>query len=153
MKIVRTAALASLLIALPVTAANGSSSARYGGLGSTKAAFLAQNPHGKLPPPLGVAYYAIDRVRGGRVIDYDVITNFKPPASSRGRIALLAGINLPTDATQTRINRSTCIVWKSAKLKKLTGMRYAAGITWAGSKIARMRAERVPHCGGPKRRY
>lgn len=146
-KILGTAGLACLLVALPVTAASGSGSGRYGGLGSRKAAFLAQNPHGKLPPPVGVAYYAIDRVHGGRVIDYDVITNFKPRPSSRERIALLAGIGLPADATRTRIDRKTCIVWQSAKLKKLIGLRYAAGTTrHLGATIARMRGERTPHC-------
>ena len=131
-----------------MTAANGGSAARYGGLGSRKAAFLAQNPHGKLPPPLGVAYYAIDRVGyGGRVLDYDVITNFKPRPSSRERIALLAGIDLPPDATETSINRSDCIVWHSARLKKLIGMSYAAGTTrHRGPTVARMRAERTPKC-------
>jgi hypothetical protein len=109
--------------------------------------FLAQNPHGKLPPPLGVAYYAIDRAHGGRVVDYDVITNFRPRPSSRERIALLAGVNLPADATETRINSDTCVVWQSATLKKLIGMRYAAGTTrHLGARIARMRAERTPHC-------
>jgi hypothetical protein len=146
MKIVRMAAPAALLIALPVTAASGGSSARYGGLGATKSAFYAQNAHGQPPPPRGVAYYVIDKVRGGRVTAYHVITNFSPRPSNRERIALLAGINLPSDATKTSINRSTCIVWHSPKLKKLIGVAYAAGTTRTGTTTARMRAEETPHC-------
>jgi hypothetical protein len=146
MKIVRMAAPAALLVALPVTVANGGSSARYGGLGATKAAFYAQNAHGQPPPPTGVAYYAIDKVRGGRVTAYHVITNFRPRLSNRERIMLLAGVNLPSDATKTRINRSTCIVWHSPTLKKLIGMAYAAGTTRTGMTTARMRGEGTPHC-------
>ncbi len=74
-------------------------------------AFYAQNPNGQSPPPLGVAYYTVDVTRAGRVIAFHVQINAKPPFSNRERVALLAGIHLPTDATETNINRNTCIVW------------------------------------------
>jgi hypothetical protein len=48
------------------------------------------------------------------------------------------------DATETSINRNTCIVWRSAKLEKLIGMAYAAGTTRSGTTTAHMRAERLP---------
>lgn len=128
------------------SAASASSSAKYGGLGATKSAFYAQNPYGKPPPPLGVAYYTIDRTSAGRVIAYHVQINAKPRFANRERLALLAGINLPIDATPTHINRSACIVWRSAKLKQLIGMAYAAGTTQTGTTTAEMRAERTPHC-------
>lgn len=140
------ALLAGCLLALAVASANAGSVARYGGLGATKAAFYAQNPHGRTPPPIGLAYYTIDKMRAGRVTAYHVQANFRPRASNRERIVLLAGINLPIDATETSLNRSTCIVWHSTKLKRLIGMAYAAGTTRPGTTTATMRAERTPHC-------
>lgn len=123
------------------------SSAKYGGLGATVSAFKAQNPHGNSAPPLGVAYYTVDRVRVGRVVAYHAEINAKPRWGNREQIVgLLDGINLPVDATTTRINRATCIVWRSAKLKTVVGMAYAAGTTQPGTTTAQMRAERTLHC-------
>jgi hypothetical protein len=130
-----------------VASTSAHSSGKYGGLGAKVAAFYASNPRGSGTPPLGVAYYHVDQTRGGRVIAYHVQINAKPPFSNRERIAgLLDGINLPLDARTTRINRNTCIVWRSATLKRLIGMAYAAGTTQTGTTTAKMRAERTPHC-------
>jgi hypothetical protein len=134
------------IVAVFGSVASADPTARYGGLGATKSAFYAQNPHGKSPPRLGVAYYTVDRIRAGRVVAFHVEINAKPRFSNRERVTLLAGINLPIDATETSINRNTCIVWRSAKLKKLIGMAYAAGTTRSGTTTAHMRAERSPRC-------
>jgi hypothetical protein len=135
------------LAALHSTApGNASSVARYGGLGATVAAFRVQNPHGPGFPPLGVAYYTIDRTRADRVLAYHVEINARPRFGNQERILLLGGINLPRDATPTGISRSTCIVWRSATLKRLIGMAYAAGTTDPGTTRADMRAELRPRC-------
>ena len=68
------------------------------------------------------------------------------PFSSTLRILLLAGINLPRDARLTNLNRATCVVWHSAKLKKLIGTAYAAGTTQPGTTTAEMQAERARAC-------
>ena len=134
------------MIAAFATVASASPDGKYGGLGATKAAFYAQNPHGKSPPPLGLAYYTVDRIRAGRVVAFHVEINARPRFSNRERVTLLAGINLPVDARETSINRNTCIVWRSATLKRLIGVAYAAGTTRPGTQTAKMRAERSPSC-------
>ena len=141
-------AAAGAAVALLATAGwtSAESASRYGGLGATVATFYAQNPHGAGTPPLGLAYYKVDRTRGGRVIAFHVTIHASPPYSSRERIVLLAGINLPADATETNLNGNTCIVWHSATLKRLIGMAYAAGTTRPGTTTAQMRAERTPRC-------
>ncbi len=120
--------------------------AAYGGLGATRSAFYAQKPHGALPPPLGVAYYTIDRVRAGRVVGFHVTINVRPPLSSRERLGLVSGINLPDDATATTINGNTCIVFQSRKLSILIGMRYAAATARPGATTAQLRGELSPRC-------
>lgn len=135
--------LAAFLFAISADAGTHS---RYGGLGATRAAFYTQNPHGKSPPPLGVAYYTVDSTSAGRVVAFHVEINARPRFSSRERVVLLGGINLPLDATITSINKNTCIVWRSKTLMRLIGIAYAAGTTTPGSVTAHMRAERSPHC-------
>ena len=129
----------------------GSAGARgtsgYGGLGATVRAFYSHNPHGSGRPGIGIAYYKVKATQRGRVTAYQVTTNFKPPPSARERIVLLDGIDLPSDARETKLNGTYCVVWRSRKLGKLIGMQYAAGTTSRFDKTtAHMRAERRPHC-------
>jgi hypothetical protein len=135
-----------LAVLIAATTSGAGLSSRYGGLGASVAAFYAQNPHGTSSPPLGVAYYRVDRKRNGRVIAYEVQINAQPPFSARERLALLGGINLPADATETNLNRTHCIVWRSRTLGSLIGMEYAAGTTDSTSNIAQMRVETRPNC-------
>jgi hypothetical protein len=72
--------------------------------------------------------------------------NTQPPMGSRERVVLLSGNLLPDDATETNLNTDSCIVWKSAKLKELIGVAYAAGTTTPGATSAEMRAETTPVC-------
>jgi hypothetical protein len=131
----RMTVLLGLALTAALTVASGtsaSSSTAYGGLGAKAAAFRAQNPQGH-HPSLGQAFIDIDRTRGGRVIAYHIEVNAKNHWTNRERIALLGGINLPVDATETNLNGNTCIVWRSATLKRLMGnqrgvkLRPAAG--------------------------
>jgi hypothetical protein len=134
------------IAALPRSAgARGTSG--YGGLGATVQEFYASNPHGPGTPPLGLVYYRVDAKKRGRVTAYDVLINARPPYSARERVAFMDGINLPTDARETNLNGTYCIVWRSKKLGKLIGMQYAAATTSKYDKTtAYMRAERRPHC-------
>ena len=61
-------------------------------------------------------------------------------------LSLAVGLMLPDDATQTSLNGDTCEVWQSAKLKLMTGVRYAALTTAAGADTADARAEPAPGC-------
>ena len=142
----RSLAFVLIVAALVASAAAARPNSRYGGLGATVAAFYASNPHGPGRPGLGIAYYHVDATLHGRVIAYDVTTNFKPPAGERDRITLLGGVDLPIDATETNLNSNTCLVWHSRTLGKLIGMSYAAATTQPYSAYATMRAEKRPHC-------
>jgi hypothetical protein len=78
-------ALLGAIVAALSSVGSATPTATYGGLGATKSAFYAQNPHGKSPPPLGVAYYTVDRVRAGRVVAFHVEINAKRvSATARG---------------------------------------------------------------------
>ena len=119
----------------------------YGGLGATVRAFYAQNPHGSGFPPLGVAYYKVDRTKHGKVTAFEVAIHARPAFSPRERLALVSGIDLPADARETNLNSTYCLVLRSRRLGKLIGMQYAAATTsrW-DTTTAHMRAERRPHC-------
>ncbi len=128
------------------TTSTGSTSG-YSGIGAPAAAFNAQHPHGQSPPPLGVAYYTVDaKNAAGRVTAFEVENNSRPPDSDRERLGLLSGVSLPDDATETDLNGDTCLVWRSAKLKKLIGLEYAAATTTTGAKTAQMTAKSTPRC-------
>lgn len=140
----------TLFAAASLGALAGSAGARgtsgYGGLGATVKAFYAHNPHGSRFPPLGVAYYKVDATKHDRVTAYHVTINARPPYSARERVTLVGGVNLPSDARETRLNRDRCIVWRSRTLQRLIGMRYAAATTGSEKTTAYMQAERTPHC-------
>jgi hypothetical protein len=130
---------------LAVTASYAAASGSYGGLGATRSAFYRSNPTGQGRPPLGVAYYYVDLTQLGRVVAYHVVINAKPAFGNRERLFLTEGINLPPDAQQVRF-RSTCHIWRSRTLYKLTGKRYAVATTRTGTTSARMHAASRPRC-------
>jgi len=99
-----------------------------------------------LPPPLGAVYYAIDQTSHGRVTAFHYRDQRLAALSARERLAQVGGINLPIDATETNLNSTYCLVWKSRTLKKLVGMGYAAATTGIDNTTAQMRAEATPHC-------
>ena len=55
------------------------------------------------------------------MLAYEVTENAQPAMGSRLRLSLVIGLMLPDDARQTSLNGDTCEVWKSAKLKLMTG--------------------------------
>src|SRR5579884_3940899 len=146
--VTRILAIASALaVSLLVVAAGfGRSERPYGGLGSTVAAFYASNPHGPGAPGLGLAYYHVVSTKHGRVTAYSVVENVKPRDSTRDRMSLTEGINLPADAVATSLNNNTCEVWRSRKLGKLIGMQYAAATSSPHTTTAYMQAESKPRC-------
>jgi hypothetical protein len=147
---VRTTRIGVLVVCVVITlaAASGSgasSTAGYGGLGATVAAFYAHNQHGHSPPFLGTTNATVIATRAGRVTQWRLETNFRPRPSNLERLILLDGINLPRDARGTR-RSSTCMVWRSRTLKKLIGMEYAVGTTVTGTVSSEIRAQRKPLC-------
>lgn len=143
--------LFAALVCVSASVAAGAAVAKgahgYGGLGATVKAFYANNPHGSRFPPLGVAYYKVEGTKHGRVTAYQVTINSKPKTSARGRLFLLDGVDLPSDAHLTKLNSTYCAVWRSKRLGMLIGMQYAAATTTRHeSTTAVMRAERKPHC-------
>jgi hypothetical protein len=140
----RPLALAVAVAAVIAASASATAGRGYTGLGAPPFAFKATHPHTDAAlRAIGVAY-SITRVRNGRVVAYHVDTNIS--YSNRARLALVAGVNLPVDARETNIRRSTCVVWHSARLQQLVGMPYAAGTTITGVPYADMQAERTAHC-------
>src|SRR5215203_2960425 len=94
---------ATFCLTVAVTTANAAlTTDPYGGLGAAKSAFYASNPTGAGLPPLGVAYYCVDRIEHGRVLAYHVVINAKPRMGNRVRLFLTEGINLPRDARHVR---------------------------------------------------
>lgn len=144
---VRHVAILGAIFCLPlaVATANAAFSGSYGGLGATKSAFYASNPTGEGKPPLGVAYYYVDRTQHGRVVAYHVVINAKPAFSNHMRLFLTEGINLPLDARQVRLG-STCDIWRSRTLYRLTGKRYAVATTRTRTTSAQMHAASEPRC-------
>jgi hypothetical protein len=117
----------------------------YGGLGATISAFNSRNPHGSLPPPTGAAYYRIVRTRRGRVVAFRIDVDSGAPYTGTERLALLSRDELPADATLLRTT-ANCVIWKSARLKRLIRMRYAVATTMQNAPKAEMRGERRPVC-------
>ena len=146
----RTTRIGVLVVCVVITLAaasesGASSTAGYGGLGATVAAFYAHNQHGHSPPFLGTTNATVIATRAGRVTQWRLETNFRPRPSNFERLVLLDGINLPRDARGTR-RSSTCMVWRSRTLKKLIGMEYAVGTTVTGTVSSEIRAQRKPRC-------
>jgi hypothetical protein len=131
-------------------ASSGTGHQRYAGLGAAKSTFEASNAQAPPNPagaPAGLAWYTVVATdSSGRVIAFEMQENAKPSMGNRERMALTSGTLLPDDATETSLNSNTCIVWKSAELKRLTGLEYAAATTATGTTTARMRAKRSPSC-------
>jgi hypothetical protein len=120
----------------------------YAGLGATSAAFVAgHDTTAPAQPTPGIAVYTVDATNSaGRVTAYEVEIPATPPFTNRERVVLLDGIDLPADAVGTNLNTNTCIVWRSATLKKLIGFEYAQGTTVTGTTTAQMQAISSPHC-------
>ena len=141
-----SAALIAAALAAGAGARTDALTREYGGLGASVAAFYASNPRGSGEPPLGVAYYHVTATKRGRVTAFKMAINSKPATGPRGRLALVSGLDIPADATETKLNSTYCLVWHSRRLGKLIGMSYAAATTTRYSNEAEMRAERRPHC-------
>jgi hypothetical protein len=126
----------------------------YTGLGSTSAAFSAENPGKPSPnPPPGTSWYTILSTNSaGRVTAFRMEENDEPTLEARERVGSLAGNILPSDASQTSLNGEECIVWRSATLKRLIGDEYAAATTSPWEASAEMRAESSPSCHGASAR-
>jgi hypothetical protein len=118
----------------------------YGGVGATASAFYSRNPHGTSPPPMGEAYYKIDRTRKRRVVAFHIQVHSSAPYTDRERLALLTRDELPADATVKRVKGDTCVVWQSRQLKKMIGMRYAVATTKPKSVFAHLQAKKQPKC-------
>lgn len=123
----------------------------YGGIGSPARNFRLTNNTRQLPngtnADYGVPTYHIDATNSsGRVTAYSVSIPATPRLSNRERMALLQGINVPTD-TQPIDDSSTCIVLESNRLGQMIGRRYAAIATITGSITATITTQQVqPRC-------
>jgi parallel beta-helix repeat protein len=119
---------------------------RYGGLGAKIPSFNAQNLHGLSPPPPGLGYYTIDGTHAGRVTAYHFELNAQPGFGIRERLDLLVRKNLPNDIVAIDSPGSRCAVWRSQKLKRLVGLRFAVARADPGRTTAGIRAQATPQC-------
>ncbi len=128
----------------------GPGSKPYAGLGARRSVFEANNPQAPPNPsgaPPGLAWYVVSSTDSrGRVIGYEMFETARPAMGDRERVALVAGIMLPDDATQTNLNSDTCAVWRSRTLRRLIGTPYARGTTTTGDTSAQMQAVTTPTC-------
>jgi hypothetical protein len=126
----------------------------FGGLGGTQAAFVHHNqthaPPNLAGAPPGLAWYHIDRVAHGRVVELDVTENADPPMGDADRLALVEGIMLPGSPVapihQTRRSEAVCDLFRDPALKRLTGYEYAEASTITGSTQATLEAVATPTC-------
>jgi hypothetical protein len=106
-----------------------------------------QAPPNPTGVPRGLVWYTVTETdRKGHVLAYEMTENASPPMGDRLRLALTQGIALPEDKQATSLNSDTCIVVKSATLKRLTGDAYAASTTATGTTTADIRVENSPAC-------
>jgi len=108
----------------------------YGGLGARETAFDANNDNstGPAEPTPGAAWYQVIATNRGCVTAYTVQDSSTPPLAARDMLVLVSRGYLPKDAEQVASSNS-CAMWKSAVLKRATGMLYAkaTAIAQAGS--------------------
>jgi hypothetical protein len=123
----------------------------FAGLGGTKRAFLAGNPH-LAPPnlagaPAGLTWYTVDATNAaGRVTAFHATENAKPAMGDADRLSLVAGILLPGPPAQVVHQTATCVVYRDGALKRLIGMEYAAATTTTDTTTAYIQAESGPVC-------
>lgn len=127
----------------------------YGGIGATVSSFYAANPHDSGKPPVGVAYYAIDDPRGGRVASYHVVLNPQSKLSTADLKRLVTARELPADAEQIKgwkhpmgVEPGYCAVYKSRWLgRALYGPYIIVGVS-ARYQTAGAWVSTAPFCRG-----
>lgn len=112
--------------------------AGYGGLYSTVAAFNSHNNTTQgTQPQLGVAVWHVLATDHGCVSAYSVDEVTRPPQSASEIVFLTDGIGLPIDHTQP-VQQGGCIVFSSRTLSQASGFRFARaeGAAQSGSTPA-----------------
>jgi hypothetical protein len=123
---------------------------RYAGLGAAVADFRHANNTG-LPPdiadaPRGLAWYSILATSHGRVTEYQVLENDKPPSNDEERMFFVAGTMLPGYPVPSVRQSSTCVDYRDPALRKLIGTEWAEASTITGTATATMQAVKSPGC-------
>jgi hypothetical protein len=130
-----------------------SAQATYSGIGAVVSQFNAQNTHGSVTPPVGVAYYVIDEPRWGRVAAYSVALNPRSKLSP-SELKRLVMAELPADAKQVQpwkpaLDRGWyCAIYRSSWLRAVLNGTYAVLYASPREQKAAAMVSTAPHCRG-----